>query len=83
MGGPGIALILGGHGGEEDDEYAEETDFQTLADDFERATGVKVKDPSLFASVIQRCCEFGEGELEEPEPAPRKGGKPSLKEVLG
>lgn len=76
MSGPGIALVLGGVG-HDDDEYEEESEFDTLAADFERATGVKVKDPSLLVSVLQRCAEYGE---DEP---PRRGGKPRISDVLG
>ena len=76
MSGPGIALVLGGVG-HDDDEYEEESEFDTLAADFERATGVEVKDPSLLVSVLQRCAEYGE---DEP---PRRGGKPRISDVLG
>lgn len=79
MGGPGIALVLGGVGHDED-EYEEESEFDTLAADFERATGVKVKDPSLLVSVLQRCAEYGE---DEPDEMPRRGGKPRISDVLG
>lgn len=71
---------MGGMGGAES-----EPDAKEIADDFEAATGVAVKDPAMFLDVMRRICaccgDEGEGESDD-EPMPDTRGK-SLRDVLG
>lgn len=85
---PGIAVVLEGPD-KGDDEYDEEQEFKDIAADFEAATGVTVKDPSLLVATLQRCCEFGERGYEsesddegEYADKPRGKGKPSIADAL-